>query len=523
MREHSVGLVNPKLIDGHLRRVTAWWGLLADFGFSDLLLLTPVDGTSRWNVVGQVRPTTGQTLYPDDLVGSQIQHSDRPLLTDTWKSGLLTDANVQALGTGQAVRAQAILVRLPSTATTPESSRRIAVLLKEEALETGRRRGQLERTYLGIYERLAAMVEAGRFPFDEIYDPRDSPRVGDGVALLDEQQRFRYVSPNATSALHRLGVRTNIEGRSLAEIGLQAASGSVQEAWVDCVPVSTEIEHHVSGVSDADGRDRLGTSQIISDSVSNDDRVRSIVSVYCIPLLVDSSNLLGSADGAVLLLRDITELRRRDRLLLSKDATIREVHHRVKNNLQTISALLRLQGRRLKSEEAKQAIEESVRRIRSIALVHETLSQEFRESVHFDDLIRPLMRIVEEGLQGDDQPVRFSVAGDAGSLPAEVATPLAVVLVELLQNAVEHAYPNEPGGEVQISFAAKPGMLHVTVSDNGVGFPNGFSLSTTRSLGLTIVRTLIATELGGVIATRNDNGAVIELRIPTELDPPIDR
>ena len=87
----------------------------------------------------------------------------------------------------------------------------------------------------------------------------------------------------------------------------------------------------------------------------------------CIPLVEG-----GSVVGGVLLVRDVSELRVRDRLLLSKDATIREIHHRVKNNLQTISSLLRLQSRRLTNEEAKAAVNESVRRIRTIALVHET-------------------------------------------------------------------------------------------------------------------------------------------------------
>ena len=87
-----------------------------------------------------------------------------------------------------------------------------------------------------------------------------------------------------------------------------------------------------------------------------------------IPLLEDRKPA-----GALILLRDVTDLRRRDRMLMSKDATIREIHHRVKNNLQTIAALLRLQGRRLDSPEARQAIKESERRIRSIAIVHETL------------------------------------------------------------------------------------------------------------------------------------------------------
>ena len=203
----------------------------------------------------------------------------------------------------------------------------------------------------------------------------------------------------------------------------------------------------------------------------------------------------------------------RDRLR-SKDATIREVHHRVKNNLQTISALLRLQGRRSTSSEAKQAIEESVRRIRSIALVHETLARDTRETVPFDEIIRPLVRIVEEGIQPAERPVRFEVVGALGDLPAETATPLAVVLVELLQNAVEHGYPPGRGGEVTVRLEHVGDELRVVVSDDGAGFPPGFTLATADSLGLTIVRTLVTSELGGVIATRNEVGAVVELRLP---------
>ena len=100
--------------------------------------------------------------------------------------------------------------------------------------------------------------------------------------------------------------------------------------------------------------------------------------------------------GALVLIRDISDLRRRDRMLLSKDATIREIHHRVKNNLQTIASLLRLQGRRLRSPEARAALAESERRIRSIAIVHETLSREAGDVVSFNEIVRPLARLVEE-------------------------------------------------------------------------------------------------------------------------------
>jgi two-component sensor histidine kinase len=148
-------------------------------------------------------------------------------------------------------------------------------------------------------------------------------------------------------------------------------------------------------------------------------------------------------------MRDVSELRRRDRMLLSKDATIREIHHRVKNNLQTIASLLRLQGRRLASPEAKQALDESVRRIRSIALVHETLAYEAGNTVPFGEIIRPLVRVVEDGLTSPDRHIRFTVEGDPGDLPAEVATPLAVVLTELLQNAVEHGFPDNGSGSIR--------------------------------------------------------------------------
>ena len=94
----------------------------------------------------------------------------------------------------------------------------------------------------------------------------------------------------------------------------------------------------------------------------------------------------GRLIGALVLVRDVTDLRRRDRELVTKDATIREIHHRVKNNLQTVAALLRLQARRMDSADAKAALEEAVRRVGSIAIVHETLSQAVEESVDFDDV-----------------------------------------------------------------------------------------------------------------------------------------
>ena len=146
------------------------------------------------------------------------------------------------------------------------------------------------------------------------------------------------------------------------------------------------------------------------------------VFIRCIPLLDQ-----GKATGALVLVRDVTDLRRRDRLLMGKDVAIREVHHRVKNNLQTISSLLRLQARRLPKGDARHALEEAERRVRSIAVVHEILSRDTADEVDFNDILPSLVRMAED-LSSTPTPVKVTWSGEAGEMGAQVATPLAVAL-----------------------------------------------------------------------------------------------
>ena len=255
------------------------------------------------------------------------------------------------------------------------------------------------------------MMSEGTFPFprDEVA-LEEAPRVADGVILLDDQLRIRFTSPNAISSLHRLGIHAYTPELLLGDIGFD--QDAAEAAFRLRVPVTEEIE-----------------------------RGETSVLIQAIPLLER-----GRSTGAMILVRDVTDLRRRDRILLSKDATIREIHHRVKNNLQTIAALLRLQGRRLQSPEAQEAIQESERRIRSIAIVHETLSRDAADVVEFAEIIGPLVRVVEETVSTPELRLHFDVDGNAGQLPGEIATPLAVVLNELMQNAVDHAFPETDDG-----------------------------------------------------------------------------
>jgi len=206
-----------------------------------------------------------------------------------------------------------------------------------------------------------------------------------------------------------------------------------------------------------------------------------------------------------MLLRDVTELRLRERELVSKEATIREMHHRVKNNLQTVAALLRLQGRRVELPEARAALDDAVRRVGSIALVHETLSQSLGDEVDFDEIADRLIRTVLDVSRESSgaAAVRAERVGTFGSLPGVIATPLAMVLTELIQNAVEHAYGSR-GGTLTLAVNRIRDRVRLRVSDDGVGIPADFEPS--ESLGLSIVTTLVEGELGGTLSFERRSG-----------------
>jgi two-component sensor histidine kinase len=478
----------------HVLRLIATWRPLADLSFSDLLLFAPIAGEEdhRFVVLGMVRPVTGQTAYPADLVGTVVDEVERPLLSRCWRTGEVVEGDTTEVAGKDRVHVQCTPVR--------HAGKLVAILTREAPVTFSRRRGELERVYFRVFERFSKMIAEGSFPFArEEAEIETAPRVGDGVIVVDGEARVQFASPNAVSSLHRMGIHAYAQGQPLGGIGFDDTA--TLSAMRQRLPVSEEVEQ--------------GDVSIL---------------LRALPLLEH-----GNSVGALLLIRDVTDLRRRDRMLMSKDATIREIHHRVKNNLQTIASLLRLQGRRLHTPEARGALAESERRIRSIAIVHETLSRDAGDVVHFADIVRPLVRVVEETVSSADLTIRFSVEGDAGDLPGEVATPLAVILNELMQNAVDHAFPRaeddeeegasddgdgdgEPArvGHVRLELARDDGEVTIDVVDDGVGLPERFSLDGSKGLGLSIVQALVTGELEGSIEIRDieGGGAAVHLRVP---------
>jgi two-component sensor histidine kinase len=483
LAEHTV---LPGIAVDHLHAVVGEWQLLADLSFADYLMWVRRDD-GVLVCVAQVRPNTAPTVLLADAVGTENAADVMPVVTAAFRSGHIgreSDVTQGVSHDGSWLNVEAVPVR--------HGNQVVAVLTHQTALADRRKASPLERAYQDCARNLLHMLSEATFPnVGDLAMSRSSPRVGDGFIRLDVDGNVAFASPNAISAYHRMGLAAEIEGHNLVAV-TRPLIGDPFEAQ--------ELANHV--------RDSLDGGSSMRMEV---DAGGATVLLRTLPLVVH-----GSAAGAAVLIRDVTEVKRRDRALLSKDATIREIHHRVKNNLQTVAALLRLQARRTNNAEGREAPIESVRRVSSIALVHDALSMSVDEEVNLDQVVDRIVPIMND-VATVDTPIRIVRVGDLGVLDADRATAMVMVITELVQNAIEHAYDSTTGeGSVTIRAERSARWLDVVVHDDGRGLPDGFSLEKSDRLGLQIVRTLVSAELDGSLGMHQapEGGTDVVLRVP---------
>lgn len=480
LAEHTV---LPGSAVDHLHAVVGEWQLLADLSFADYLMWVRRDDGALV-CVAQCRPNTAPTVLLKDAVGTVVPDADLPFVIEAFTSGAIGrgggDPSLREAG----LNVEAVPVRCTNQV--------VAVLTHQTALAERRTSSPLEKAYLDCAGNLLHMVSEGTFPnIGDVAMSRSSPRVGDGFIRLDVDGVVAYASPNALSAYHRMGLTAELEGHNLVAITRPLISDPFE---------AQELAEHV--------RESLSGGSSMRMEV---DAGGAAVLLRTLPLVVH-----GAAAGAAMLIRDVTEVKRRDRALLSKDATIREIHHRVKNNLQTVAALLRLQARRTNNEEGREALMESVRRVASIAQVHEALSMSVDEEVNLDEVIDRILPIMND-VARVDAPIRINRDGALGVLDADRATALVMVITELVQNAIEHAFDQAAmKGSVTIRAERSARWLDVVVHDDGRGMPEGFSLEKSDRLGLQIVRTLVSAELDGSLGMHDvpGGGTDVVLRVP---------
>ena len=471
-----------------LGELTAEWQLLADLSFADLVLWIPKRQDQKsWpeghRAVAQIRPMTAATVFTHDLIGNEVTWGSRTDLDQALSSGeIIRDSRAEQVGEIE-IKVECIPVFF--------LDRVIAVISRHRNLETMRTPSRLELNYREIANHIYRMIAEGNFPVkDNVYLAEAAPRVGDGLVRINVSGEVLFASPNARSALNRVGWDKDVEGQNF---------GQVLDSLVSPIsPLNPKEENWQISMSG---------KQLRREEFENSG---GVLDLLAIPLTEGDNRI-----GAVVLVHNVTELRRKDRALISKDATIREIHHRVKNNLQTVSALLRLQARRIEDPKASAAIEEAVRRVVSIALVHETLSATSQDLVQFDEVITKIIQGASE-LNIRPNEIQIKKVGEFGLISSMVATPLALVLPELIHNALEHGLSTS-GDLVELRINRQAASMTISVTDNGAGIPNDFSLELNTNLGLQIVQTLTKNELAGKIEFIKQNiGTQVQISFPLE-------
>jgi two-component system, sensor histidine kinase PdtaS len=462
------------------------WQLLADLAFADIVLWVP-SAQGSFVAVAHARPSSSATLFYRDFVGQDVRPEWVSQVTEAFETAHIVDSASPDWfeETPTRVRAVPVMRRLsPSGAATTKHP--IAVISRHTNLSEARTPSRQELTFNECANDLFAMIEVGDFP--DLGAPagprRGAPRASDGLIRLDVDGIVTFASPNGLSAFNRMGFGGELEGESLAEVttGLLAGKLTVDESLPLVVtgraPWRTDIE--AKGVT---------------------------VSLRSIPI-----RDRGDRVGAIVLSRDVTELRHQEQELLTKDATIREIHHRVKNNLQTVASLLRIQARRSHSDDARESLTQAMRRVAAIAVVHDTLSEGLSQNVNFDAVFERVLLLIAEISSTHNAKVHPKFSGSFGELPSAYATPLSLALTELVTNAIEHGL-NGREGNVEITAERTDETLSVRVRDTGAGMPEG---KVGSGLGTQIVRTLIQGELGGTIDwhTMVGSGTEVTIEIP---------
>lgn len=449
----------------HIVNVAANLQLAADLGYGDVALLVPC-ANGGLCVFADARPMTAAAAMPVTRVGESVARIDEPEAYDALETGM------PACGTRRRTR-RGIAFTSTGYPVGP-GERPYAVIVRHVGQAVAEAPGKMEVAFMRLAALVLERLQAGPIADLDGDAAYSTTRLaGDGVIEVTASGDVTYASPNAVNIMRLAGTE-----------------GALVGGPASALPGGASAVAPVLGT----GAAREMTVEVRGRSL----RYRTIA----------------LAEGALVLVEDVTDARRREQELRVKEATIREVHHRVKNNLQTIASLLRIQARRATTDEAAHALGEAVERVSSMAVVHEMLAESAEESVDLSAVVRTVVEMVGRGLISPGGDIRLVVDGETGLVPAPVATSLALVAVELVHNAIEHGIGAAGAGTVTVTMRGTPAEVSLSVQDTGRGLPGGFALDTSANLGLAIVRTIVEDDLRGTLSFGTAAGTLVSVRVP---------
>ncbi|NLT73049.1 MAG: hypothetical protein GXX94_02485 [Chloroflexi bacterium] len=446
--------------------------ITADLCRADLLLYT-ARGDGQVTIEAQAHPRSSATLYTEDRVGSLEPEevldgfSDMRLRNHRLKSLEVRGANV---------------ARLIFPVYNP-SGQLVAMLARDAYWLAHERHRRRARSFQRAMYEFIWMVLHGMLSGAEELTPFHEH---DGIMYVDSETYIRYMSGICAELYRRLGYRDSLINRSVSDIDT--------------------IDYQMTQKAIAENR-------AFERSVEQDGRlyIRKVLPISAPPSAVRRYLARGGRSelvrqrGVFMLIHDATEAVRARRELESQMSIVREVHHRVKNNLQVIASIMRMEARRAKLEETRQALDDSVQRILSVAVVHEFLSQQGQGiTINLRDVAGRVVTQVQQSLLPRDKGITLSLTGPDIWLRAERATQSALIINELVQNAIEHGMEGRGEGHIAVELVDTGNSVRMLVSDDGTGLREGFDLSRDANLGLQLVQNMVQRDLRGQFVLTSD-------------------
>lgn len=470
---------NGQPTSSHLEKVIAGIPLLADLHRGDVVIYVP-EGEGLVRVLAHAQPHSMPSVYPNAMEGASFGLNEVPAVA------LVQKGQFAALSPRSSAVHRAHIVQ-HAFAITDAQKQLVGVLAIEKSLVEDERHRIRRRPFRRALHDLRDRVIGG-----DTDDLRHIPpfRESDGILVINSEMIITYVSGVGSYLYRRIGYSAELAGIPVA-----------QQTPTDATLVERAFREGRSFLDERYEGERIWIRAIVplvgprwrmSDQVLERVGLRGV-------------HALGPMDRhtVMVIIHDDTSTRRKAQEQMVRTAMVQEIHHRVKNNLQTVASLLRLQARRASNEDTKTALTEAMNRILSIAVVHEFLSQA-EKSINLREVAQRIVQQVQEGVLNPSQDIRLTVDGDPLFLHAQQTTFLALILNELILNALEHAFTGRERGEINIHFEDLGDQCILQVRDNGIGLPPGFSLDSATNLGLRIIQTIVQDLRGTLTFMENE-------------------
>jgi two-component sensor histidine kinase len=468
-----------------LARIVRDMAIVADISRSDLILYARHDDETAV-VVGQARPHSIMPVYADDLLGYRIDPESGSAVFRALRWGRRFRGSQRLIDGGAPV----IQEVWPIRSTDGKVIAGLSIEANLIAYVRQKSRSKVFQRSVLVLQRMLLSDSLRNVQCLSPFGQRD------GILVVDHRRIVRYASGIAADHYRKLGYLDTLVDRPLSTLDASAYDMfRVAMQDLTCQEAEFRERPHFPGVPE-----RIWIRKAI-------------------PLIARPWRefwwqpwkwLRKRPVGVLFTIHDATEERRKERERKIQSAMIQEVHHRVKNNLQTVAAVLRMQIRRSQDERVKQVLGDSVGRILSMAVVHEYLSREEGQAINVREVTQRVIQQTKRGVLSPDKQIRIELTeGHNLYLPARQATACALVINELLQNSLEHGYQSQSEGTITVELLDQGDHVRIVVADDGQGLPTDFDLDQTASLGLQIVQTLVQDDLRGTFEIESDGGTQV--------------